>query len=87
MPPKPSRPERARPVILSVPEEILAAEIEFAIAYTVACNGDRRYELLRSASSGGRRADFACAIAAMLLERAGNGLSGMSLAPVSTEPG
>lgn len=55
---------------LGVPRDVLAGEIEFAIAYTVACNPGR--DLL-----GADRKLFAEAIADMLFERAGAGLSRM----------
>jgi hypothetical protein len=63
----------------SCPEKALAAEIEFAIAYIVACNPDRIRELLGPEEQGGCRPQFAGQIAAMLTERAGTGLSGMTL--------
>jgi hypothetical protein len=53
-----------------IPREALAGEIEFAIAYTAACNPDR--DLL-----GADRKAFAEAIVNMLTERASSGLSGM----------
>jgi hypothetical protein len=61
-----------------VPEDQLAAEIEFAITYIVACNRDRVHELLLTPPDGCRR-DFAAAIAGMIAERAAHGLSGMAL--------
>jgi len=60
-----------------IPEDQLAAEIEFAIAYTVACNRDRLGELLLSPPDG-CRPEFAAQIAAMIAERAAGGLSGMA---------
>ena len=60
------------------PEGRLAAEIEFAIAYTAACNPDRRHELLLS-PPGGCRDMLADQVAAMLAERAEKGLSGMTM--------
>jgi len=70
--------DRAAPVpVICVPESELAAEIELAIAYTVACNPGRAGELLMT-PPGGCRAGFAAQIAAMLAERAARGLSGMT---------
>lgn len=54
-----------------VPAAALAGEIEFAIAYTVACNPGR--DLLHEPD----RRLLAEAIVAMLTERAVSGLSGM----------
>lgn len=61
---------------LTCPEDKLAGEIEFAIAYTVACNPG---VISLSAEPGGHRKQFAEAIAGMITERAGHGLSGMTL--------
>jgi hypothetical protein len=58
-----------------VPAGALTGEIEFAIAYTVACNPGR--DLLHEPD----RRLLAEAIADMLIERAGNGLSGMRVVP------
>lgn len=67
------------------PEEKLAGEIEFAIAYVVACDRYRAREFLLT-PPGGSRTYFAGQIAAMLTERAGGGLSGMALEdPGNTE--
>jgi hypothetical protein len=63
----------------SCPEHLLADEIELAIAYTVACNPDRRRKLLLPPPQGLRK-DFAREIALMLTGRAELGLSGMALA-------
>jgi len=68
----------------SCPVGALAAEIEFAIAYTVACNPG---VISVSAEPGGHREQFADAIAAMLTERAGHGLSGMTLTGDDTPAG
>ena len=57
-----------------IPAKYLAAEIEFAIAYTVACNPGR--DLL-----GEDRKAFAEAIVGMITERAGEGVSGMRIVP------
>jgi hypothetical protein len=57
-----------------IPAGALAAEIEFAIAYTVACNRDR--DLL-----GADRTLLAQAIVDMIAERAASGLSGMRIVP------
>ena len=57
-----------------IPAGSLAAEIEFAIAYTVACNPGR--DLL-----GEDRKAFAEAIVDMITERAGEGVSGMRIVP------
>jgi hypothetical protein len=64
--------------LFSCPAEKLAAEIEFAVAYTVACNRGQAH-LFLLAPPEGRRGDFARQVAAMLLERAGNRLSGMAV--------
>jgi hypothetical protein len=61
---------------VAIPEDVLAAEIEFAITYAVACNRDRAGEMLLSPPDG-CRGEFAGQIAAMLTERAAGGLSGM----------
>ena len=62
------------PKRFSCPQDMLAREIEIALALTAPLT-------LRGTSSlcGGDRAAHAVAIAAMLTERAGKGLSGMSL--------
>ena len=65
--------------VVTIPLEVLAAEIEFAIAYTAACNPDR----VRITQRG--RGQFAAQVAAMLSERAGNGLSGMTLRDACSE--
>jgi hypothetical protein len=64
--------------VITIPENQLAAEIECAIAYLVACNKGRWAQLLTPEPNGCRR-EFAHAIAAMLTERAASGLSGMTL--------
>jgi hypothetical protein len=56
-----------------IPSAALTGEIEFAIAYTVACNPGR--DLLHEPD----RRLLAEAIVAMLYERAGAGLSGMRI--------
>ena len=61
------------------PEEALAGELELAVTYVVACNREELNELLLS-----RRADFARSVAWMIAERAGHGLSGMTLAEDDT---
>ena len=55
------------------PEEALAAEIEWALTYTMACNPGR------GIFASGDRPLFAQAIARMLAERAEKGLSGMAV--------
>lgn len=67
----------------SCPAESLAAEIEFAIVYLAASNPGRKDELLLPPPRGCRD-EFAGLIAVMLLERAENGLSGMSLEGADT---
>jgi hypothetical protein len=58
-----------------IPAAALAGEIEFAIAYTVACNPGR--DLLHEPD----RALLAEAIVDQLAERAARGLSGMRVLP------
>jgi hypothetical protein len=60
--------------VITIPAQALAREIEFAIAYTRACNPAR--DLLAA-----DRELFSRAIAEMIIERANSGLSGMSLDP------
>lgn len=61
--------------VVIIPEDQLAREIEFAIAYTAACNpAVRPAELL-----SGRRAEFADLIADLLIERAAGNKSGMTV--------
>jgi hypothetical protein len=55
-----------------IPAGVMVTELEFAIAYLAAANRDR--DLL-----GEDRRAFAEAIAAMLAERAGRGISGMQV--------
>lgn len=59
------------------PEDQLAAEVEFAVAYAQACDPqhsrDRRW--------------YAEQIALMLMERAGKGLSGMRVEPMIAKQG
>jgi hypothetical protein len=56
--------------VLQVPLDVLAAEIEFAVAYLRACNPGEDL-------TGRYRSELARLIADMLAERAGQGLSGM----------
>lgn len=64
-----------------MPLSQLAAEIEFAMAYTLACG-------VGAGGSFGTRRKAVCAhMVAVLAERAGNGVSGMRIEPVIAEPG
>lgn len=63
-------------IILRIPESALAGEIEFALTYMLACNPPV-YEVLTQ-----RRKELCEAMAAMLAERAGKELAGMSLEQV-----
>jgi hypothetical protein len=63
----------------SCPEEVLAGEIDLAVAYLTACNPDIPPSALLIARPLGRRAEFCQMIAAMLAERAERGLSGMAI--------
>ena len=70
-----SEPAVAR--VACIPEDALAAEIEFAIAYVVAARRDLAPRFLIPEPDGAR-GYFAGQIAAMLAERAEKGLSGMA---------
>jgi hypothetical protein len=59
--------------VFTCPEEALAGEIEFGLAYAMACNPGR------AGFAPGDRKLFAAAAAAVLAERAEHGLSGMSI--------
>jgi hypothetical protein len=59
--------------VFACPEEALAGEIEFGLAYAMACNPGR------AGFAPGDRKLFAAAAAAVLAERAEHGLSGMSI--------
>ena len=58
--------------VLQVPLDVLATEIEFAVAYIRACNPGEDL-------TGPYRSELSRAIGDMLAERAGRGLSGMMI--------
>ena len=57
---------------LQIPLDVLATEIEFAIAYIRACNPGEDL-------TGPYRSELSQSMAVMLAERAGQGLSGMAI--------
>lgn len=64
-----------------MPLNQLAAEIEWALTYTLACG-------VGAGDSFETRRKAVCAhMVAVLAERAGNGLSGMRIEPVIAKPG
>jgi hypothetical protein len=61
------------------PEQALAGEIELAVTYLLACNPDIPPSALLMPGPLGRREEFVRMLASMLVERAENGLSGMTI--------